>query len=78
MVVTTIGIGPTIHSIFPTAGQPGTQVVINASDFADNLDEIFTVVDFNGVVATPTRALFGNIIVTVRCSSRCCHRRAPT
>ncbi|HXV12572.1 MAG TPA: Ig-like domain-containing protein, partial [Candidatus Krumholzibacteria bacterium] len=48
MAVTTIGIGPTIMSMFPTAGNPGTQVVFTMSPLDEGIDSVE--VDFNGIL----------------------------
>jgi YVTN family beta-propeller protein len=49
MSVTTIGIGPTMLSMVPTAGQPGTQVVFNMSGLSEDVETL--AIDFNGAIA---------------------------
>ncbi len=64
MVVTTIGDGPAIVSMVPQAGQPGTQIVITGTSLNDE-GASATYVDFDGVLATPSRVLPDQIVVTV-------------
>ncbi|HEX5133301.1 MAG TPA: Ig-like domain-containing protein [Candidatus Krumholzibacteria bacterium] len=63
MVVTTIGQGPTIVSMVPQAGKPGTKIVITGSDFTD--DVLAADVDFNGIVVSADQTSPGEVIVTV-------------
>ncbi len=48
MLVSTIGVGPTLRNIHPIAGQPGTIVVLSGADFGEGTDAI--AVNFNGIV----------------------------
>jgi YVTN family beta-propeller protein len=53
MLVTTIGAGPALHSIYPQAARVGSRVVLSGDVFGDPLDLDVATVDFNGVIATP-------------------------
>ena len=63
MAVTTIGIGPTIESMFPTAGQQGTQVVFTMSPLDEGVQTLE--VDFNGIMTTATLHSLSMAIATV-------------
>jgi YVTN family beta-propeller protein len=64
MVVTTIGLGPTIRSMVPQAGQPGTKVVITGTGLAPD-EGTPAEVDFNGLVVAADRVTPTELIVTV-------------
>ncbi len=53
MLVTTIGAGPALQSIYPQAARIGSQIVLSGSGFGDPIEGDVTTVDFNGVTATP-------------------------
>lgn len=66
--VMTVGLGPTIASVVPAAGQPGTKVVITGTglyNFSLRTPLPNSVVDFNGVTATAESNTSTEIIVTV-------------
>ena len=65
MVVTTIGFGPTIKSIYPTAGQPGTIVVITGSQLTNAFPLEIRSVTFNDLQATIQSATPNEIVVRV-------------
>jgi DNA-binding beta-propeller fold protein YncE len=69
MVVTTIGIGPAVNSIYPTAGQPGTMVVITGEQLTNGVVDgylgEFRIVDFNGAQGTIVSATPSEIVVVV-------------
>jgi DNA-binding beta-propeller fold protein YncE len=52
LVVTTIGVGPVLKSIYPTAGQPGTMVVIRGQGLFPSVFSEVVTVDFNGIEVT--------------------------
>ncbi len=54
MLVTTIGAGPALHSVYPQAARVGSRVVLSGDLFGDPLDLDVASVDFNGVSATPS------------------------
>ncbi len=61
LVVTTVGVGPVIKSIYPTAGQEGTVVALTGQFPPGPL-----VVDFNGVTVNPASAPTATeVVVTV-------------
>ncbi len=63
MAVTTIALGPTILSMFPTAGQPGTQVFFTFSGLGEDVTTLD--IDFNGAVSTATLLSLSRAIATV-------------
>jgi len=50
LLVTTIGLGPQVKSIYPTTARVGDTVVIGGDNFGDFQDFEIASVDFNGVV----------------------------
>ncbi|MCI0452393.1 MAG: beta-propeller fold lactonase family protein, partial [Candidatus Latescibacteria bacterium] len=63
MAVTTIALGPTILSMYPTAGQPGTQVVFTFVGLGEDVTTLD--IDFNGVLSTATLLGLSRAVVTV-------------
>ena len=54
LLVTTIGAGPALHSVYPQDARIGAVVVLSGDSFGDPLDLNVATVDFNGIIATPT------------------------
>ncbi len=65
MLVTTIGIGPSLEAVAPSHGHVGVEVVLSGRDFGDPDSLQLASVDFNGVVATPITWNPDRVIVTV-------------
>jgi len=63
LVVTTIGIGPSIDTVSPPAAAAGGQIVISGRDLGDPSD--FVLVSFNGVVINPERYEPDEVLVDV-------------
>ena len=63
LAVTTIGIGPTLLSMLPTAGQPGTQVVFALSGVGE--DPGVMEVDFNGATVVAEQVTLTTVVATV-------------
>jgi YVTN family beta-propeller protein len=65
LMVTTIGLGPTLQSVFPTAGKVGSKVVLAGAAFGepDNFD--VASVSFNGMTASVESYEGDKIVTTV-------------
>jgi DNA-binding beta-propeller fold protein YncE len=65
LLVTTIGLGPEVHCIYPQAGTVGTKVLISGNELghAEDFDEI--TVDFNGIVVPAELPDHVNVVATV-------------
>ncbi len=61
--VTTIGLGPTLMSMVPTAGQPGTQVVFTLAGVGE--DPGVMEVDFNGTTVVAEQVTLTTVLATV-------------
>lgn len=65
MLVTTIGIGPSLEAVAPLHAPVGGEIVFSGRDFGDpDLSEIASV-DFNGVIATAITQNQDRVVVTV-------------
>lgn len=64
MLVTTIGIGPTLEAVAPLHAPVGAQVVLSGRDFGDGINDVPSV-SFNGVIATLVTRNVDRVVVTV-------------
>jgi DNA-binding beta-propeller fold protein YncE len=61
LVVTTIGLGPALRTVYPRAARPGDTVVLAGAELGDIYMTIN--VDFNGAIALPTDIYSGEKLV---------------
>ncbi len=65
LLVTTIGAGPALHSVYPQAARIGARVVLGGDSFGDGQDLDVAMVDFNGVLVAPVVYQGSHITVVV-------------
>ena len=65
LLVTTIGAGPVLQSVYPTAAPVGGRVVLSGLEFGDPQDFTQASVSFNGIVAPAEHHEMNKLVVTV-------------
>ncbi|MDH4038012.1 MAG: beta-propeller fold lactonase family protein [Candidatus Krumholzibacteria bacterium] len=65
LLVTTIGVGPVLQSVYPTAAPAGGQVVFSGLEFGDPQDFDEASVSFNGTIVAAEHHEFDKIIARV-------------
>jgi YVTN family beta-propeller protein len=65
LMITTIGIGPTLEAVYPPSAPVGAKVVLSGLDFGDFQDFEIATVSFNGVIAPAIRQSTTTVVADV-------------